>query len=46
MMLRGLNNIRDVIAFPKTTSAQCLMSGAPAGVPEKALAELAVKNTG
>jgi len=45
MLLCGSDNIRDVIAFPKTTSAQCLMSGAPAGVPAKALAELAVKNT-
>ncbi len=44
MLLCGTDNIRDVIAFPKTTSAQCLMSGAPAGVPEKSLGELHVKN--
>jgi aspartyl-tRNA synthetase len=44
MLLCGTDNIRDVIAFPKTTSAQCLMSGAPAGVPGKALGELHVKN--
>ena len=45
MLLCGTDNIRDVIAFPKTTSAQCLMSGAPAGVPEKSLGELHVRNT-
>ncbi len=44
MLLCGTDNIRDVIAFPKTTSAQCLMSGAPAGVPDKSLGELHVKN--
>ncbi len=44
MLLCGTDNIRDVIAFPKTTSAQCLMSGAPAGVPDKSLGELHVRN--
>ncbi len=44
MLLCGTDNIRDVIAFPKTTSAQCLMSGAPGGVSDAQLAELHVEN--
>jgi aspartyl-tRNA synthetase len=45
MLLCETENIRDVIAFPKTTSAQCLMSGAPSRVEEAQLAELNVRNT-
>ena len=44
MLLCGTDNIREVIAFPKTTSAQDLMSGAPSEVDPKQLAELAVAN--
>jgi aspartyl-tRNA synthetase len=45
MLLCETENIRDVIAFPKTTSAQCLMSGAPSTVEDAQLAELNVRNT-
>ena len=45
MLLCGTENIRDVIAFPKTTSGQDLMAAAPNYVDEKQLEELHVKNT-
>ncbi len=41
-LLAGTESIRDVIAFPKTTSAQCLMTGAPSPIPDAQLAELHV----
>jgi aspartyl-tRNA synthetase len=40
MLLAGTNSIRDVIAFPKTTSATDLMAEAPAGVSKAQLDEL------
>jgi aspartyl-tRNA synthetase len=40
MLLTGTDNIRDVIAFPKTQRGQCLMSDAPSGVEQKQLDEL------
>ena len=44
MLLAGTDNIRDVIAFPKTTKAQDLMAEAPNVVAEDQLLELYVKN--
>jgi len=43
MMLAGEENIREVIAFPKTQRAQCLMSGAPSEPDPQALKELHIK---
>jgi aspartyl-tRNA synthetase len=40
MLLTGTENIRDVIAFPKTQSGQCLMTEAPSEVDQKQLDEL------
>ena len=42
MLLNNTDAIRDVIAFPKTTSATCLMTQAPAPVTEKQLKELSL----
>ena len=43
MILCATENIRDVIAFPKTASASCLMTDAPSEVTEKQLKELHIK---
>lgn len=42
MILVGTDNIRDVVAFPKTASATCLMSEAPNIVDDKQLKELKI----
>jgi aspartyl-tRNA synthetase len=43
MLLRGTDNIRDVIAFPKTQTGQDLMSGAPSTVDERQMKETHIK---
>ena len=42
-MMAGADSIRDVIAFPKTQRAQCLLTQAPALVEEKQLRELHIR---
>jgi aspartyl-tRNA synthetase len=43
MLLVGTENIRDVIAFPKTTSGLSLMDGCPTPVDERQLQDLAIR---
>ena len=43
MLFSGTENIRDVIAFPKTTSASSPMDGAPSPVDERQLTDLGLK---
>ncbi|GAB4216850.1 MAG: aspartate--tRNA ligase [Synechococcales cyanobacterium] len=45
MLLAEEDSIRDVIAFPKTQQAKCLLTGAPAAVDPKQLRELFVAST-
>ena len=42
MLLTGTDNIRDVIAFPKTQTASCLMSAAPSSITNEQLNELSI----
>lgn len=43
MTLLNINNIKDVIAFPKTQSATCLLTGAPSIITQEQLEELGIK---
>ncbi|MBT87503.1 MAG: aspartate--tRNA ligase [Gammaproteobacteria bacterium] len=45
MLLSGTSNIRDVIAFPKTQTASCLLTDAPSGVNKDQLGELNIHFT-
>lgn len=45
MLLAGRTNLRDTIAFPKTTSASCPLTNAPGPVNEAQLEELSLKST-
>ena len=42
-LMAGAESIRDVIAFPKTQRAQCLLTDAPGEVDEKQLRELHIR---
>lgn len=42
----GAPSIRDVIAFPKTTTGQCLLTEAPADVSNAQLADLHIAKAG
>lgn len=44
-LMAGTDSIRDVIAFPKTTTAQCPMTGAPSPIPDEQLAELHIRTS-
>jgi aspartyl-tRNA synthetase len=45
MLLAGEETIRDVIAFPKTTSSLCLLTNSPSNVDDKQLENLGLKKT-
>ncbi len=43
-LMSGEDSIRDVIAFPKTTTAQCLLTSAPSPISDEQVAELHIRN--
>lgn len=45
MLISGTDNIRDVIAFPKTQTASCLMTSAPSVVDPRQLQDLSIRST-
>ncbi len=42
-LMLGYNDIREVIAFPKTKNAECLMDGSPSDITERQFKELHIK---
>jgi aspartyl-tRNA synthetase len=42
MLLTGEDSIREIIAFPKTTSSLCLLTGSPSAVSQRQLDELGI----
>jgi aspartyl-tRNA synthetase len=45
MLLAGVDNIREVIAFPKTAQARCLMTDAPNAVDQSQMNDLKIQHT-
>ncbi|HHO67999.1 MAG TPA: aspartate--tRNA ligase, partial [Gammaproteobacteria bacterium] len=43
MLMAGARSIREVMAFPKTQTARCLLTDAPSPVPEAQLRELHIR---
>jgi aspartyl-tRNA synthetase len=43
MLMAGASSIRDVMAFPKTQTASCLLTQAPSPVSERQLRELSIR---
>ena len=43
MLMAGADSIRDVIAFPKTQTATCLLTEAPTEIPDAQLRELSIR---
>jgi aspartyl-tRNA synthetase len=43
MLMAGMDSLRDVIAFPKTTAGVCLLTEAPMPVPDEQLADLGLQ---
>jgi len=43
MLMAGASSIRDVMAFPKTQTASCLLTDAPAAVSERQLRDLSIR---
>ena len=45
MLMAGAGSIRDVMAFPKTQTAACLLTSAPSPVSDRQLKELSIRST-